>query len=117
MSNGIPKTKQAMDALMALTPHERGLVLCWFCRACHAYVGPGDEGHRCPEQDADAVDQEKREHEVAHNVAVKMLKELAEAIDVSYYTTWPQLLRLVKLFKEDARKFAALVAHDAPHEE
>jgi len=37
---------KAMEALMALTPHERGLVLCWFCDACHEYVGPGDD-HRC----------------------------------------------------------------------
>lgn len=43
-----PRTKSddAMDALMTMTPHERGLVLCWFCDACYEYVGPGDT-HRC----------------------------------------------------------------------
>lgn len=40
------KTKRALDALMDLTPHERGLVFCWFCDACHIHVGPGED-HRC----------------------------------------------------------------------
>jgi hypothetical protein len=31
---------------MDLTPHERGLVFCWFCDACHIHVGPGED-HRC----------------------------------------------------------------------
>ncbi len=41
-----PELGIALNALMILTPHERGLVLCWFCDACHEYVGP-DDRHRC----------------------------------------------------------------------
>lgn len=42
------KTKTALDALQALTPHERKLVMCWFCDACREEVPPGDS-HRCKE--------------------------------------------------------------------
>lgn len=42
----IAKTKLALDALLDLPPHERGLVFCWFCDACYEHVGPG-ETHRC----------------------------------------------------------------------
>ncbi len=35
----------AFDTFMKMTEHERGLVLCWFCSACHRYVGPGDACH------------------------------------------------------------------------
>lgn len=43
---GKPKTKVALDALLALSPTQRGRVLCWFCDACHEHVGPG-KTHRC----------------------------------------------------------------------
>lgn len=42
------KTKLALDALMDLPPHERGLVTCWFCDACHVHIGSG-ESHACPD--------------------------------------------------------------------
>jgi hypothetical protein len=31
----------AFRALRALTPEQRGFVLCWFCPECRAYIGPG----------------------------------------------------------------------------
>jgi hypothetical protein len=59
-----PIMAQAMDALLSLNADERGLVLCWFCDACHEYVGPG-RTHRCtkgsqiwPSENADDVDDE-----------------------------------------------------------
>lgn len=36
---------QAYRALKLMTEHERSLVLCWFCRHCNRYVGPGDACH------------------------------------------------------------------------
>lgn len=36
------RVRRALSALMLLTEHERGLVLCWFCRGCGRHVGPGD---------------------------------------------------------------------------
>lgn len=42
------KTKAVFDALQALSPYDRKLVLCWFCDACLEYIGPGDK-HRCKE--------------------------------------------------------------------
>ncbi len=35
----------AFDTFIKMTENERGLVLCWFCSACHRYVGPGDACH------------------------------------------------------------------------
>lgn len=40
------RVKLAMQTLLVLSPFERGQVLCWFCDACHEYVGPGND-HRC----------------------------------------------------------------------
>lgn len=37
--------RKAAQTLDALTEFERGYVLCWFCRNCHRYVGPGDACH------------------------------------------------------------------------
>ncbi len=37
--------RAAMQAMRALTPWERGLVLVWFCPVCLGFTGPGD---RCP---------------------------------------------------------------------
>jgi len=59
MRDGRPETEEenaralanagaAVRALRALTPHERGLAMCWFCDACREEVGPGEE-HRCRE--------------------------------------------------------------------
>lgn len=49
---GTPMTEErmsmirlALKALMDLSEHERGFVLCWFCRGCNRYVGPGDKCH------------------------------------------------------------------------
>ncbi len=33
---------EAWWLLRQMMEEQRGLVLCWFCRACHRYVGPGD---------------------------------------------------------------------------
>ena len=33
---------EAMTLLEGLSENRRGRVLCWFCPACHRYVGPGD---------------------------------------------------------------------------
>lgn len=33
---------EAHRILLSLSERQRGLVLCWFCSACHRYVGPGD---------------------------------------------------------------------------
>lgn len=41
-----PKVRAAFQALLELTDEQRGLVLCWFCDACHVHVGPGD-AHKC----------------------------------------------------------------------
>jgi hypothetical protein len=41
-----PNVSAALRALEALTVEQRGLVFCWFCDGCYAYVGPGDT-HRC----------------------------------------------------------------------
>lgn len=38
----------AYHALRRLDRLQRGRVLCWFCRDCDAYIGPG-EAHQCPE--------------------------------------------------------------------
>jgi hypothetical protein len=35
-------TRAAFAALMRLTDEQRLLVLCWFCRGCGRYIGPGD---------------------------------------------------------------------------
>ena len=32
---------KAYEALKALAPLERGLVLCWFCDLCRKYIPPG----------------------------------------------------------------------------
>ncbi len=37
-----PEAQEVSRLLMLLGETQRGLVLCWFCRACHRYVGPGD---------------------------------------------------------------------------
>jgi len=31
----------ARSYLDALTPHQRGFVMCWYCPACHEFIGPG----------------------------------------------------------------------------
>lgn len=31
----------AYQLLRAMTEAQRGRVLCWFCKTCHKYVGPG----------------------------------------------------------------------------
>lgn len=36
-----PEVSVALQAMRALTPEERGRVLCWFCPRCFAYEGPG----------------------------------------------------------------------------
>lgn len=36
------EVRQAFQCLKALSEFDRGLVLCWFCKYCHRYVGPGD---------------------------------------------------------------------------
>lgn len=36
------EAREAYRLLRLLDERQRGLVLCWFCSACHRYVGPGD---------------------------------------------------------------------------
>lgn len=38
--------RNALDVFLKLSEPERRAVLCWFCDACAAYVGPG-ESHYC----------------------------------------------------------------------
>lgn len=37
----------ASQALRRLDEVQRGMVLCWFCRWCHRYVGPRDRDPGC----------------------------------------------------------------------
>jgi hypothetical protein len=37
-----PEMRQAFQLLKGLTEHQRGMVLCWFCKGCDRYIGPGD---------------------------------------------------------------------------
>jgi hypothetical protein len=37
--------REAYRLLRSLTDEQRGLVLCWFCKSCWRYVGPGDTCH------------------------------------------------------------------------
>lgn len=37
-----PGVGEAFRALQALTPDQRGLVLCWFCAQCFKYIPPGE---------------------------------------------------------------------------
>ncbi len=37
--------REARRALLALNLIQRGLILCWFCPACHEYIGPGESHH------------------------------------------------------------------------
>ncbi len=44
-SDGISPTPEAREVtrlLMQLSEHQRGLVLCWFCKHCYRNMGPGD---------------------------------------------------------------------------
>jgi hypothetical protein len=36
------KARAVYQALKEMTDDERGSVLCWFCKDCFRYVGPGD---------------------------------------------------------------------------
>jgi hypothetical protein len=36
-----PKMREAYQAMMALSPEQRGRIICWFCHDCYAYIGPG----------------------------------------------------------------------------
>lgn len=35
----------AFQALLALNAKDRGMVLCWFCSRCSAFIGPGESVH------------------------------------------------------------------------
>lgn len=37
--------REAFSLLMEMMDEERSVVLCWFCRGCCRYVGPGDVCH------------------------------------------------------------------------
>jgi len=41
----VPETRDAFRLLLLLSEQQRNLVLCWFCGACHRYVGPRDICH------------------------------------------------------------------------
>lgn len=35
------RRQRAFSALEGLSKHDRGLVMCWFCDDCAAYIPPG----------------------------------------------------------------------------
>lgn len=37
--------RTAYQALRDLTDEQRGQILCWFCRGCYRYMGPGEVCH------------------------------------------------------------------------
>ena len=47
------RVREAFRLLLEMSEGDRGLVLCWFCSACHRYVGPGDSCHCEAERDRD----------------------------------------------------------------
>lgn len=36
------RIRQVFQLLFDMNQWDRGLVLCWYCKFCHRYVGPGD---------------------------------------------------------------------------
>jgi hypothetical protein len=42
LGNATVEARLVFAALLRLSEEQRALVLCWFCRGCARYVGPGD---------------------------------------------------------------------------
>jgi len=37
-----PEMRRCYRLLLDMNDEQRGQILCWFCRGCNRYVGPGD---------------------------------------------------------------------------
>jgi hypothetical protein len=84
-----PPTYEAREAyrlLKALSNEDRGRVLCWFCRSCRGYIGPG-ESHSCEEGRTDAA--QTKAHARADIIdEIRQFRSGFESDDAQYFLQW-----------------------------